>query len=82
MSVLIKFIRLFFISFGVMIFIIASKDIVRKLRPPKPNNNKIYILCERYINLCNNDDGYWLTDTEIQLYEELERHLKKIKIIK
>ena len=82
LGILIKFINLFFVSFGALTFIIVLVDIIRKMRRPKQNHNKIYMLCERYINLYDSGDGYWLTDTEIQLYKELEKQLKCLKVIK
>lgn len=45
----------------------------------KKEKDKLYMLCERYINLFHNGDGYWITDTEIQMYEELEIRLQRIK---
>lgn len=83
MSVLIKFIKLFFISFGMLTFIIISIDVIREVKHPKRKYNKVYMLCERYINLCDGGgDGYWLTDTEIQLHKELEKQLKCLGVIK
>lgn len=43
------------------------------------NNDEVYMLCERYINLCDsNGDGYWLTDTEILLEQAIKRRLDKL----
>lgn len=69
-------------SFGVLTFIIVSVDIIRKMKHSKQNYSNIYILCERYIKLYDGSDGYWLTDTEIQLYKELEKQLRYLKVIK
>ena len=83
MSILMRFIKLFFMSFGVLTFIIVSVDTIRTTQNSKQNHSKTYMLCERYINLCDGGgDGYWLTDTEIQLYKELEKQLKYLKVIR
>ena len=43
------------------------------------NNDEVYMLCERYINLCDSSsDGYWLTDTEILLEQAIKRRLDKL----
>lgn len=69
-------------SFGALTFIIVLVDVIRQINRSKRNYNKTYILCERYINLYGGGDGYWLTDTEIQLYKELEKQLKYLNVIK
>lgn len=83
MDVLINTIKLSFFSFGVIVFFMVIIEILRKIKKPtKPNANKIYMLCERYINIYGESDGYWLTETEIQLYEELGKQLEHLKVIK
>ena len=42
------------------------------------NNDEVYMLCERYINLCESGDGYWLTDTELLLEQAIKRRLDKL----
>lgn len=83
MNTLISIFKLLFIGFGVILFFIFTIEIFKTIKKPtKPNTNKIYMLCERYINIYDKSDGYWLTETEIQLYEELEKHLKRLKVVK
>lgn len=82
MNLFLKLLELCFTSFGVILFIMAIADIIRMFKRPRRNKNRIYVLCERYVKLYDSGDGYWLTDTEIQLYNELEVQLKKINIIK
>lgn len=48
----------------------------------KKEEDELVSLCKLYISFPKNADGYWLTETEIQLYEELEKHLKRLKVVK
>lgn len=83
MNTLINILKLLFVGFGVMLFFIITIEILKKIKKQtRPNNNKIYMLCEMYVNIYDKSDGYWLTETEIQLYEELEKHLKCLKVVK
>lgn len=67
-------------SFGTIMLVLIAAEMVRYT--PRSKKDNIYKLCERYIDSFNHGDGYWLTDTEIQLYEELEERLKCLKVIK
>ena len=44
--------------------------------------DRLYSLCQRYMSVWDNNDGYWLTVTELDMYEEIKRKHTELGILK
>lgn len=46
----------------------------------KKEEDELVSLCKLYISFPKNADGYWVTDTEIKMYECIKNRLKNLGI--
>ena len=57
---------------------VKHKRIVAKIK----EGDRLYSLCQRYMSVWDNNDGYWLTVTELDMYEEIKRKHTELGILK